>query len=309
MKTSLDTSKIGKTDVRVTRIGMGGAPLGGLDSRTAQDTLEYAFAQGIRYFDTAPLYGSGLSEIHNGGFLSTLPRNDFVLSSKVGRLIIPGQDIPFNYTKEGILRSIDESLTRLNLDSLDIVLIHDPDNHYSSALNEAFPTLAKLREQGVIKAIGAGMNQWEMLRQFAKDADFDCFLVAGRYTLLDHSALHELMPLCLEKDISLILGGPYNSGILASDLNTKSTYFYDPSPPEIIEKAKKIKQVCDRHQVPLKAAAIQFGLMHQSVASTIPGPRSPKEIEDNIVMASIKIEPDLWRELKQEKLIHQDCPE
>ena len=309
MKTSLDTSKIGKTDVVVTKIGMGGAPLGGLDSRTAQDTLEYAFAQGIRYFDTAPLYGSGLSEIHNGGFLSTLPRNDFVLSSKVGRLIIPGQDIPFNYTKEGILRSIDESLTRLNLDSLDIVLIHDPDNHYSSALNEAFPTLAKLREQGVIKAIGAGMNQWEMLRQFAKDADFDCFLVAGRYTLLDHSALHELMPLCLEKDISLILGGPYNSGILASDLNTKSTYFYDPSPPEIIEKAKKIKQVCDRHQVPLKAAAIQFGLMHQSVASTIPGPRSPKEIEDNIVMASIKIEPDLWRELKQENLIHQDCPE
>ena len=309
MKTSLDTSKIGKTDVRVTRIGMGGAPLGGLDSKTAQDTLEYAFAQGIRYFDTAPLYGSGLSEIHNGGFLSTLPRNDFVLSSKVGRLIIPGQDIPFNYTKEGILRSIDESLTRLNLDSLDIVLIHDPDNHYSSALNEAFPTLAKLREQGVIKAIGAGMNQWEMLRQFAKDADFDCFLVAGRYTLLDHSALHELMPLCLEKDISLILGGPYNSGILASDLNTKSTYFYDPSPFEVIEKAKKIKQVCDRHHVPLKAAAIQFGLMHQSVASTIPGPRSPKEIEDNITMASIKIAPDLWRELKQENLIHQDCPE
>ena len=309
MKTSLDTSKIGKTDVVVTKIGMGGAPLGGLDSRTAQDTLEYAYAQGIRYFDTAPLYGSGLSDILNGGFLSTLPRNDFVLSSKVGRLIIPGQDIPFNYTKEGILRSIDESLTRLNLDSLDIVLIHDPDNHYSSALNEAFPTLAKLREQGVIKAIGAGMNQWEMLRQFAKDADFDCFLVAGRYTLLDHSALHELMPLCLEKDISLILGGPYNSGILASDLNTKSTYFYDPSPFEVIEKAKKIKQVCDRHHVPLKAAAIQFGLMHQSVASTIPGPRSPKEIEDNIVMASIKIEPDLWRELKQENLIHQDCPE
>ena len=309
MKTSLDTSKIGKTDVVVTKIGMGGAPLGGLDSKTAQDTLEYAFEQGIRYFDTAPLYGSGLSEIHNGGFLSTLPRNDFVLSSKVGRLIIPGENIPFNYTKEGILRSIDESLTRLKLDSIDIVLIHDPDDHYSSALNEAFPTLAKLREQGVIKAIGAGMNQWEMLGQFAKDADFDCFLVAGRYTLLDHSALHELMPLCLEKDISLILGGPYNSGILASDLDTKSTYFYDPSPFEVIERAKKIKQVCDRHQVPLKAAAIQFGLMHRSVATTIPGPRSPEEIKDNIAMVSIKIAPDLWRELKQEKLIHPDCPE
>ncbi|PZC41323.1 MAG: D-threo-aldose 1-dehydrogenase [Chloroflexi bacterium] len=309
MKTSLDTSKIGKTGLKVTKIGIGGAPLGGLDSKTAQDTLEYAYSQGIRYFDTAPLYGSGLSEIHNGKFLSTLPRNDFVLSSKVGRLIIPGQDIPFNYTKEGILRSIDESLTRLKLDSLDIVLIHDPDNHYSSALNEAFPTLAKLREQGVIKAIGAGMNQWEMLRQFAKDAEFDCFLVAGRYTLLDHSALHELMPLCLEKDISLILGGPYNSGILASDLDNKSTYFYDPSPFEVIEKAKKIKQVCDRHRVPLKAAAIQFGLMHRSVVATIPGPRSPEEIKENISMASIKIAPDLWRELKQEKLIHQDCPE
>ena len=309
MKTSLDTSKIGKTDISVTRIGMGGAPLGGLDSKTARKTLEYAYEQGIRYFDTAPLYGSGLSEIHNGEFLSTLKRTDFVLSSKVGRLIVPGQDIPFNYTKDGILRSIDESLTRLNLDSIDIVLIHDPDDHYSTALNEAFPTLAKLREEGVIKAIGAGMNQWEMLRRFAENADFDCFLVAGRYTLLDHSALQELMPLCLEKDISLILGGPYNSGILASDLDSKSTYFYDPSPFEVIERAKEIKQVCDRHQIPLKAAAIQFGLMHRSVAATIPGPRSPEEIKDNIAMASIKIDSDLWKELKQEKLIHQDCPE
>ena len=309
MKTSLDTSKIGKTDISVTRIGMGGAPLGGLDSKTARKTLEYAYEQGIRYFDTAPLYGSGLSEIHNGEFLSTLKRTDFVLSSKVGRLIVPGQDIPFNYTKDGILRSIDESLTRLNLDSIDIVLIHDPDDHYSTALNEAFPTLAKLREEGVVKAIGAGMNQWEMLRRFAEDADFDCFLVAGRYTLLDHSALQELMPLCLEKDISLILGGPYNSGILASDLDSKSTYFYDPSPFEVIERAKEIKQVCDRHQIPLKAAAIQFGLMHRSVAATIPGPRSPEEIKDNIAMASIKIDSDLWKELKQEKLIHQDCPE
>ena len=309
MKTSLDTSKIGKTDISVTRIGMGGAPLGGLDSKTARKTLEYAYEQGIRYFDTAPLYGSGLSEIHNGEFLSTLKRTDFVLSSKVGRLIVPGQDIPFNYTKDGILRSIDESLTRLNLDSIDIVLIHDPDDHYSTALNEAFPTLAKLREEGVVKAIGAGMNQWEMLRRFAEDADFDCFLVVGRYTLLDHSALQELMPLCLEKDISLILGGPYNSGILASDLDSKSTYFYDPSPFEVIERAKEIKQVCDRHQIPLKAAAIQFGLMHRSVAATIPGPRSPEEIKDNIAMASIKIDSDLWKELKQEKLIHQDCPE
>ena len=232
-----------------------------------------------------------------------------MLSSKVGRLIIPGDEIPFNYTRDGILRSIDESLARLDLDSLDIVLIHDPDDHYGPALNEAFPTLSDLRDQGIIKAIGAGMNQWEMLVQFAKEADFDCFLIAGRYTLLDHSALHELMPICLEKDVSLILGGPYNSGILASNLEEESTYFYDPSPPEVIKKAKKIKQVCDRYNTPLKAAAIQFGLMHPSVATTIPGPRSPEEIKDNIDMASISIPGDLWKELKQENLIHTDCPE
>ena len=232
-----------------------------------------------------------------------------MLSSKVGRLIIPGDEIPFNYTRDGILRSIDESLARLDLDSLDIVLIHDPDDHYGPALNEAFPTLSDLRDQGIIKAIGAGMNQWEMLVQFAKEADFDCFLIAGRYTLLDHSALHELMPICLEKDISLILGGPYNSGILASNLEEESTYFYDPSPPEVIKKAQKIKQVCDRYNTHLKAAAIQFGLMHPSVATTIPGPRSPEEIKDNIDMASISIPGDLWKELKQENLIHTDCPE
>ena len=309
MKPVLGTSKIGTTQVEVTRIGMGGAPLGALDGEIAFDTLNYAHQEGIRYFDTAPLYGSGISEKHYGSFLGTLPRNDFVISSKVGRLIIPGEEIPFNYTQDGILRSIDESLTRLNLDSLDIVLIHDPDDHYVPALNEAFPTLSNLKDQGIIKAIGAGMNQWEMLTQFAKEADFDCFLIAGRYTLLDHTALHELMPICLEKNISLVLGGPYNSGILASNLDEDSTYFYDPSPPKVIEKAKKIKQVCDRYDTPLKAAAIQFGLMHPSVAATIPGPRSPEEIKDNINMASISIPGDLWKELKQENLIHPDCPD
>ena len=309
METNLETSRIGKTEIEVTKIGMGGAPMGRLASDISNDILTYAYSQGIRYFDTAPLYGSGVSEKHYGEFLSTLPRKDFVLSSKVGRLIIPGEEIPFIYSKDAILRSIDESLTRLNLDSLDIVLIHDPDDHYRSAIDEAFPTLANLRDQGIIKAIGAGMNQWEMLAQFAKDADFDCFLIAGRYTLLDHSAIHELMPLCVEKDISLILGGPYNSGILASDLDDASTYFYQPSPPEVIEKAKQLKQVCDRYDVPLKAAAIQFGLMHPSVASTIPGPRSPEEIKDNFAMASLPIDSDLWKELKQENLIDRDCPE
>ena len=207
------------------------------------------------------------------------------------------------------MRSIEESLKRLDMDSIDIALIHDPDDHYDLALNEAFPTLDKLRSEGIIKAIGAGMNQWEMLADFARNADFDCFLVAGRYTLLDHTALNELMPLCLERGISLILGGPYNSGVLASDLGSETTYFYDPAPKSIIDRAKKIKEICDIFDVPLKAAAIQFGLLHPSVASTIPGPRNSDEVQDNIEMLNVKIPSELWKELKRQDLINQSCPE
>lgn len=334
----LDTDKIGKTDVEVTRIGMGGAPLGNVRVENALDSLETAYAEGIRYFDTAPLYGTGLSETYYGEFLSTVRRDSFTLSTKVGRLILSKEEaenisyddalntdsesfrinqrlsnyknqVIFNFSKDGILRSIDESLKRLNLDRIDIVLIHDPDDFYEQALNESFPTLADLKSQGVIKAIGAGMNEWEMLSEFAKHADFDCFLIAGRYTLLDHSAMHKLMPVCEEKEISLILGGPYNSGILASDLSSETTYFYDTAPHDIMVKARKIKNICDRYNVPLKAAALQFGLMHPTVAATIPGPRNSDELNENMIMATIEINPDLWKELKNEELIHGDCPE
>ena len=277
MNEILEKRRIGSTDVFVTELGMGGAPLGKVSPENASESLRESFNQGIRYFDTAPLYGTGTSEKFFGKFLSKLDRQSFVLSTKVGRLIKDtGNEvnITFNYKRDEILRSIEESLKRLDMDSIDIALIHDPDDHYDLALNEAFPTLDKLRSEGVIKAIGAGMNQWEMLADFATNADFDCFLVAGRYTLLDHTALNELMPLCLERGISLILGGPYNSGVLASDLGSDTTYFYDPAPKSIIDRAKKIKEICDIFDVPLKAAAIQFGLLHPSVASTIPGPRN-----------------------------------
>ncbi|MBR97782.1 MAG: hypothetical protein CL887_04725 [Dehalococcoidia bacterium] len=309
---TLRKRQIGNTDVLVTELGMGGAPLGRVSSQNAKDTLKESFDQGIRYFDTAPLYGGGTSEEHFGEYLSTLDRKDFILSTKVGRLILENsgqKEITFNYTREEILRSIEESLTRLDMESIDIALIHDPDDHYDLALNESFPALSELRSQGVIKAIGAGMNQWEMLSKFAHNADFDCFLIAGRYTLLDHSALHHLMPICEQRNISLILGGPYNSGILASDLKSETTYFYDRAPKAVISKAKKIKEVCDRFNVPLKAAALRFGLMHQTVASTIPGPRNPKEVRDNIDMLNVTIPTELWQELKQLKLIHGNCPE
>jgi D-threo-aldose 1-dehydrogenase len=308
----LEKRRIGSTDVFVTELGMGGAPLGRVSPENASESLRESFNQGIRYFDTAPLYGTGTSEKFFGKFLSKLDRQSFVLSTKVGRLIKDtGNEvnITFNYKRDEILRSIEESLKRLDMDSIDIALIHDPDDHYDLALNEAFPTLDKLRSEGVIKAIGAGMNQWEMLADFARNADFDCFLVAGRYTLLDHTALNELMPLCLERGISLILGGPYNSGVLASDLGSDTTYFYDPAPKSIIDRAKKIKEICDIFDVPLKAAAIQFGLLHPSVASTIPGPRNSDEVQDNIEMLNVKIPSELWKELKRQDLIHQSCPE
>ena len=305
---NLKMNQIGSSEIKVTDIGMGGAPLVSTEESNAIETLQTAYNEGIRYFDTAPYYGTGISEIYFGKFLSSVKRNSFVISTKVGRLI-ENQEIRFDYTREGILRSLDESLKRLNLDHIDIALIHDPDDHYRQALNESFPTLSDLKSQGIIKAIGCGMNQWQMLLEFANNADFDCFLLAGRYTLLDHSAMYSLMPKCLEKNISIILGGPYNSGILASDFKSESTYFYEPSPTKVTEKARLIKKVCDKYEVPLKAASLQFGLNHPSVVSTIPGPSNPNELKENLKMVNITINNDLWKELKDKKLIDLECPE
>ena len=305
---NLKMNQIGYSNLKVTNIGMGGAPLVITEESNAIETLLTAYNEGIRYFDTAPYYGAGISEKYFGNFLSSVERNSFVISSKVGR-IIENQEIRFDYTREGILRSLEESLERLNLDYIDIALIHDPDDHYHQALDESFPTLSDLKSQGIIKAIGCGMNQWQMLLEFANNADFDCFLLAGRYTLLDHSAMYTLMPKCLEKNISIILGGPYNSGILASDFKSESTYFYEPTPTKVTEKTRLIKNVCDKYEVPLKAAALQFGLNHPSVASTIPGPSNPDELIENLKMVNININNDLWKELKDMKLIDEKCPE
>ena len=324
--TPLNKTEIGATGVHVTRIGMGGAPIGGLytavEAATAVETIRRAHELGIGYYDTAPLYGSGRSEMLFGDALETIPRGDYVLSTKVGRLLEPvaGQpesdqfvDLPsleptYDYSRDGVLRSIDESLARLRLDRVDVVMIHDPDDHFEQARDEAFPALYELRSQGVVGAVGAGMNQWQMLARFAREADPDCFLLAGRYTLLDQSGLDELMPLCEERGIGIVLGGPYNSGILASDLSDETTFDYLPAPREVVERARRIKDVCDRYGVPLKAAALQFGLAHPAVAATIPGARSIAEIEENLRMAGHPIPVDLWEELRAEGLIHPDAP-
>ena len=314
-----ELKQVGNTRLHVTRLGLGGAPLGGLIAEGARDTVAKGYDLGIRYFDTALLYGRGKSETYLGRALADAPRDGFVLSSKVGRVLnpvssrldpgLPPYEAVFDFSRDGILRSLEESLVRIGLDRIDIAYMHDPDDHYQQAIDEAFPTLAELRSQGVVGAIGAGMNQWQALARFARDGDFDCFLLAGRYTLLDHSGLDEFLPLCQQKGISVVLGGPYNSGVLASDLQSDTTYFYLKTPPDVLDRARQIKAVCDRHGVPLKAAALQFGLAHPAVAATIPGPRSPAEVEENVRMVSHPIPADLWAELKAARFIPDHAPE
>ena len=312
----MDTAEIGSTGLRVTRLGMASGPLGvfptPLDADTTVETIRHAYELGIRYFDTAPLYGVGASETYVGRALGQVPRDDFVLSTKVGRVLNPGADgkpeAAVDFSRDGVMRSFEESLERLGLDRVDIALIHDPDDHYEQAIGESYPALADLRSQGVVKAIGAGMNQWETLARLARDGDFDCFLMAGRYTLLEQLSLAEFLPLCEEKGISVIVGGPYNSGVLASDLSSETTYNYLKATPEILDQARRIKAVCDRHGVPLKAAALQFCLAHPAVAAIIPGPRAPSEVEENVAMAASPIPADLWSKLRSEGLIAESAP-
>ena len=329
----LATAEIGKTGLQVTQLGMGGAPLGGLFADVAGDvagqTVRRALRLGVRYFDTAPFYGYGKSERFMGEVLSGVPRDDFVISTKVGRVLDrvdeapePGQfsNVPslkpvFDYSRDGVLRSLKESLQRLRLERVDIALIHDGDvaaaedpAHWRRCIEETYPTLHELRSQGVVRAIGAGLNDSEPLVELAREGDFDCFLLAGRYTLLDQSGLDELMPLCERRGISLILGGPYNSGVLASDLSLSSTYFYKQTPPEVLERARRIKAVCDRHGVPLKAAALQFGLAHPAVAATVPGARSTVEVEENVKMAGYPIPDGLWADLRRDGHIRDNAP-
>jgi D-threo-aldose 1-dehydrogenase len=322
----LSTSEIGRTGLRVTRLGLGGAPLGGLFESVREDearaTVSAAYGAEIRYFDTAPFYGHGRGEMRIGAFLRDRPRDEFVLSTKVGRVLVPAKGavedhqykdvLPlnpvFDFSASGILRSFESSLERLGLERIDILLVHDPDEHYRAVVEEAFPALARLREEGTVRAIGAGMNQWEMLRDFARDLDFDCFLLAGRYTLLDQSALAELLPLCEKRRISILLGGPYNSGVLAAGSGGSGHYNYETPAPSILERVSRLESVAARNGVPLKAAALQFPLAHPAVATVIPGARSPSEVEDNLRMFHHPIPSSFWKELRAEQLLPDEAP-
>jgi D-threo-aldose 1-dehydrogenase len=308
----------------VTRLGLGLAPLGGLyeavGDEQAYATVERAWDLGIRYFDTAPFYGSGLSERRAGHVLAGKPRAEYTLSTKVGRRLVaapPGTvDVwaeaaplrpEWDFSAAGTVASLEESLDRLGLDRVDILHIHDPDEHFREAMEGTRPALVKLREEGRIDAVSAGMNQAEMLTDFVRTGDFDCVLLAGRYTLLDQSGLAALLPLCERQRVSVLIGGAFNSGILA-DPHPGATFDYRPAPPATLAKALAISDVCERHGVPLRAAALQFPLAHPAVASVVVGARSPAEVEDAAAMVSLAIPADLWQELRAEKLIEEDAP-
>jgi D-threo-aldose 1-dehydrogenase len=326
----IELRKIGTTNLMVTCFGFGGASMGNMYTVAHEDAgleaIISAYNAKVRYFDTAPMYGFGKSERLFGRVLKDQPRDSFVLSTKVGRLIVAGEPTLesektpfveidnaypiFDYSRDGILRSLEESRQRLGIERIDIVHIHDPDvnDSFKQALEEAFPTLADLKRQGIIGAIGAGMNQAEMLCDFAKNADFDCFLLAGRYTLLDQIALKELLPLCQKKNISIIIGGAYNSGILATGAVDGAHYNYAPAPPEIMEKTRKIEAICAGFNIPMKAAALQFPFGHPSVVSNIPGVKTKERFEENLSLFTYPIPADFWTALKHEKILVAEAP-
>ncbi len=316
---------LGRTALTVTRFGLGTAPLGGLfeavDEATGVGVIERAWDAGVRFFDTAPLYGHGLAETRLGKVLRQKPRGEFTLASKVGRLLRadalpePGQswrgtppvNPVFDFSYDGVMRSFEESLVRLGLERIDILHIHDPDHHHDEAITGAYRALDRLRADGAIGAVSAGMNQAEMLTRFAREADFDCFLLAGRYTLLDQVALKELLPECVKRGIAIIAGGVYNSGILA-DPKPGAHYNYQTAPAELLERARRIRDVCSRHGVPLKAAAVQFPLGHPAVACVVVGCRNAAQLDESLEMFAVEIPAKLWRDLKAERLLPAQAP-
>lgn len=314
---------LGTTDVAVARLGLGTAPLGGWPTAIPEGqgvaTVARAWEAGIRYFDTAPFYGFGNSEGYVGAVVSGLPRDAYALSTKVGRLLMPGraetslyEGTPpltpvFDFSYEGTLRSLQESRARIGVDRIDVAFIHDPDDHHEAALEGSFRALAELREAGSIGAIGVGMTSSEPLARFAREADFDCFMLAGRYTLLEQGALDELLPEVVDRGMSIVAGGVYNSGVLI-DPRPGATFDYAPAKAEVIERALALQAVCARFEVPLRAAAVQFPLAHPAVASVVVGARTPAEVDDSLAMLAVDIPAGLWDELRERGLLRADAP-
>jgi D-threo-aldose 1-dehydrogenase len=333
-----DTRILGRSGLPVTVMGFGGAPLGNMfdafSDAQARATVAACHDAGIRLFDTAPLYGFGLSEHRVGEALRGRDRDGWVLSTKVGRLLKPAdprrldgghfkQSLPFegvyDYSYDGVMRSVEDSLQRLGTHRIDILLAHDLDvwTHGSEAARQArmaefmaggYKAMVALREQGAITAIGAGINETAACLELARAGDFDCFLLAGRYTLLEQAPLDELFPLCEQRGIAFLIGGAYNTGILVTGAVEGAYFQYAPAPPEILDRVRRIEAVCARHQVRLPSAALQFPLGHKVVASVVLGMRSADETAQNVALFGPAIPADFWAELKHEGLLRADAP-
>jgi D-threo-aldose 1-dehydrogenase len=323
---------LGRTQLLVTALGFGATAIGGMYEKVTDEqalaTVRAAWEAGLRYFDVAPQYGRGHGETRLGAGLSSFPRDEYILSSKVGRLLradappnpddfdpdgnpydvgAPDVATVYDYSRDGVLRSVEESLRRLKTDRLDMVFVHDPDNHLGQALATALPTLIELRDQNVISAVGAGMNQTTALEIIARESDPDVLLLAGRYTLLEQSALASFLPLCMERHIAVVAGGVFNSGLLA-DPRPGARYNYNQAPHDTIDRAIKLSTVCGRHETPLRAAALQFPVAHPAVATVLTGVRTPQELNENVLHFDQQIPFALWQELKFEGLLAEDAP-
>nr|WP_294514021.1 aldo/keto reductase [uncultured Rhodopila sp.] len=325
--------QIGRTRLQVTTLGLGTATMGGSRIKISQTEghalVSAAWEAGVRYFDTAPFYGAGAAEHRTGDALRDHDRDTFVLSTKVGRLLRPKSDnapsadgrlspmpfqVVYDYSYDGIMRSVEDSYQRLGLARIDILYVHDigayqhgPELNakYLKVLRDSgYRALEELRGSGVVSAIGIGVNEKEVLIEALGFGDWDAFLLAGRYTLLEQGPLDDLIPMCQERGTSLVIGGPLNSGILAG----RDTWNYAPAPPEVVERVRQIETVCQAHNVPLAAAALQFPLAHPVVASVIPGPRSAAEFNENLPLFTLKIPPELWSDLRNENLLHPNAP-
>ena len=319
-----------RNGVELSQLGIGCAPFGQLNAATSDESVLAAFRHlydsGQRYFDAAPFYGMGLAEHRLGMCLRTIDRRSIVLSTKVGRLIDPVEGAaaagasegkyPFtfhyDYSYDATMRSLDSSLQRLGTNTIDIVLIHDVnkrwqgerlEERYAQAMHGAHRALDALRAQGVIKAFGVGVNDWSILERFADDGDFDCFMLAGRYTLLDHTAGESFLPMCERRNIGVLMAAPFNSGILATGAVPGATYFYQPANEEVVERVKRIEAVCARHRVAIAAAALQFPLRHRAITSVVTGMRDQGEAASNLTHMRATITEAFWDEMKAEGLL------
>lgn len=323
------TTTLGGSAVAVSELALGCAALGNLyqpvTDETAHATVDAAWDAGIRTFDTAPHYGLGLSERRLGAALRGRPRDTYTISTKVGRLLVPNPDggagddlahgfaVPathrrvWDFTADGVLRSLEASLDRLGLDRVDVALLHDPDDHADQALREAYPALERLRAEGVVGAIGIGMNQSVLPARFLRETDIDVVLLAGRYTLLEQEGLTELLPKAAARGRSVVIGGVFNSGLLTAP-RPGATYDYAPAPQQVLDRALRLLAVSERHGVPLRTAALRFPFGHPAVVSVLTGARSPQEVRDTVEQLRRPIPQALWDELRAEELLAPGTP-